>query len=424
MEDDEVEAILASVVDEEEETDEDVLKLRGISIEDIINEHEEEGEDEEGGREEGERKSEQSFHEDEDETIGGVSIKELEEWERQSGRRDRREWEGNKAPLAYKRSREGREKTVVRVRKVTECKAICMAIRGQMVVTGSVNGKIILYDYKEKKRRLLGRAEGKPVPVTAIDIDEKGILVAAGHIDGRILLWDIQKLALRRLVNDAHSCFIQSIQFCNGYEDSLVSVDVNGLVNQVSFSKMLWTSYNIDCLLDGSAGPIYAMKVLGSRGTNVDIRFQKTRFTAICSSRSTFVIVVEPEVRVLHKWPKSFPGLECLPSISWSRVNGKKVLLARCWDYMLEVLKGEYINEKISFPQFQMMASKRMDSKCIAVEWIHGDTIVRLDEKGTCYFHGVPDFHIISSITIAMDDIVSTYVTEPPYSQVLKFLLR
>jgi hypothetical protein len=159
----------------------------------------------------------------------------------------------------------------------------------------------------------------------------------------------------------------------NYYGTSLVSVDTRGCVNKVEFGRTLFGmgSYTVktECLLDGAAGQVPTMSVLppwkpvpssfaaagssssssssssrGGKGGDTAAVPQSNRnpvagysFIAISSERSSFVVAVEPFVRVLHKWVRppsvlgdaSEPFLPCL-SWGWALVKVRFVSCNVC----------------------------------------------------------------------------------------------
>lgn len=149
--------------------------------------------------------------------------------------------------------------------------------------------------------------------ITSLDLSYNGEAVIAGHSSGTVVLWDTIRGLVLRAVNEVHLSPVSSVRFLTGLK--VVTVDVVGLVNKLSFAKnILWQNYSLEteCLLDGTAGQILAMNVLPSFSTvKPQLRPQtltpwlkKLSLVALSSERSSFVVAVEPQVHVLHRWTR------------------------------------------------------------------------------------------------------------------------
>jgi hypothetical protein len=226
-----------------------------------------------------------------------------------------------------------------------------LAISSKFIAVGTQRGVIKVYDLYEQLKICLG--EDKNVvaatgitsaggsgserttgddwasltgSVTSIDLSPNGDYLLAGYGTGKIILWDIIKGSMLNSAMDLHSSSIASVRLNaipiaamgggrqSEKEIGAVSVDANGIVNKLTFTKgMLWSTYSLETelLLDGTAGQILAMDSLpsfdgsGDRSLdNMDFHpsVHKIALIALSSSRSSFAVSVVPKVNVLHRW--------------------------------------------------------------------------------------------------------------------------
>jgi len=95
---------------------------------------------------------------------------------------------------------------------------------------------------------------------------------------------------------------------------AIVSVDTTGLVNLGTFTKFIRWSVDTQCLLDGSAGQVVAVAVLLPEpkptppppAVAAGIRAVEAVGTllALSTARSSFIVALHPEPRVLYKWDR------------------------------------------------------------------------------------------------------------------------
>lgn len=253
-----------------------------------------------------------------------------------------------------------------------------LAFSSKFIAVGTQRGIIKIYDFYEQLKLSLGEDRnilaatgvassggGKAVgdewasltgSVTSIDISPNGDYLLAGYGTGKIILWDIIKGSILNSTLDLHSSSIASVrlnatlpmgrggaamggvvrQSGEKKEIGAVSVDANGIVNKLTFTKgMLWSTYSLETelLLDGTAGQILAMDSLpsfdddelsgGGRSLeNMDYHpsVNKIVLIALSSARSSFAISVVPKVNVLHRW--AGPALDKIdPSMEMKKVE-------------------------------------------------------------------------------------------------------
>eukprot|EP00985_Skeletonema_marinoi_P020986 scaffold12631_cov133-Skeletonema_marinoi.AAC.6 len=242
-----------------------------------------------------------------------------------------------------------------------------LAFSSKFIAVGTQRGVIKIYDFYEQLKLSLGEDRnilavtgvactgGKSAgdewasltgSVTSIDLSPNGDYLLAGYGTGKIILWDIIKGSILNSTLDLHSSSISSVRLnalpmaamggrqSEKKEIGAVSVDANGIVNKLTFTKgMLWSTYSVETelLLDGTAGQILAMDSLPSfddesGGTatmdNMDYHpsVNKIVLIALSSARSSFAISVVPKVNVLHRW--AGPALDRIdPSIEIPKVE-------------------------------------------------------------------------------------------------------
>ncbi|KAL4086763.1 hypothetical protein PRIC1_013824 [Phytophthora ramorum] len=141
-----------------------------------------------------------------------------------------------------------------------------VAIHSKFIAIGTSKGLVIIFDHFQNIRQVLGNtndADGDG-PVTAVDVSPGSDYLVCGYQSGRIVLWDMIKGTSLKAVSDAHENPVVSLRFLKDQKPVLVSVDTNGLVNKLNFSKMMGMVYvvDVDPLYDGSAGKILSISFL------------------------------------------------------------------------------------------------------------------------------------------------------------------
>jgi hypothetical protein len=210
----------------------------------------------------------------------------------------------------------------------------------------------------------------------------------------------------------------------------LISVDADGLVNKLSFSKnILWSTYSVEseCLLDGTAGQILAVNVLQpykciQQQLPVTMpSLKRLGLIALSSERSSFAVAVEPKVHVLHRWAR--PPPECmdvnslqttdssqvyLPCLSWgwALVSGGghviTPILARAWGCCLQLLLASFPETEenntnttlFQWPAFGVHDEVGVHAPVVALEW--------LSDRSLVYLTVTNKFTIIDTVMITL----------------------
>lgn len=81
-----------------------------------------------------------------------------------------------------------------------------------------------------------------------------------------------------------------------------------GIVHKLNFSKMMGYLYVVEkeMILDGAAGKIPSIAILPQAAGYPKCAQITDQYTLVglSSPTTTFVIAIEPDIRVLHRWPK------------------------------------------------------------------------------------------------------------------------
>ncbi|GAX18100.1 hypothetical protein FisN_25Hh077 [Fistulifera solaris] len=300
----------------------------------------------------------------------------------------------------------------------------CLAFNSKFIAVGTQRGIVLVYDLFEVLRQRLGATYDdnagamRAGPVTSIDLSFQGETVLSGHASGIVVVWDIIRGIVLRAVHDTHISPISSARFMSDWK--VVTVDVGGIVNKISFTKnMIWSNYSVDteCLLDGTAGQILAMNVLPPYATikTQQVRpdpltdiLKKLTLIALSSERSSFAVAVEPQINVLHRWARPpadktddvsintgnnpVPS-EFLPCLSWGwgliAGGGNTVMpiLARAWGCCLQLLCASFPSiddgslvesNSIHWPAFGVHREVDTGKPVVAVEWLNDRSLMYL----------------------------------------------
>jgi len=253
----------------------------------------------------------------------------------------------------------------------------------KFIAIGTSKGLILLFDYNQEIRQVIGSTVAHTsrsiAPVTCLSINNTGTTLVCGYESGEVALWDIAKGSVLKRVTDLHTTKIIRINFVRHVSDGLpnmsssgsdfhvISADDKGVVRTIHFSKVLWSSYMSDseCLLDSSSGAIldmvpllplfdaveaetdaYASRIAHATSSvsaqkfqenilsemaevahsNIFISSPSQQFVAFNSVLRTYIVQVQPIVRIIHKWaaPDSVcdpvtHGInpECIACIDW-----------------------------------------------------------------------------------------------------------
>ena len=319
-----------------------------------------------------------------------------------------------------------------------------LAFNSRFIAVGTQLGIILLYDLFEVLRQRLGatyengsQSARRAGSVTSLDLSFGGEAIVAGYATGMIVLWDTIRGLVLRALNDIHLSPIASVRFLN--ELKVVTVDVGGLVNKLTFTKnILWANYSMEteCLLDGTAGQILAINVLASFSTvKAQVRpdalvpfLRKITLIALSSERSSFVVAVEPQISVLHRWAKPpadrvdvvSPSSDLqdqqnyLPCLAWGWAlvagGGNKVMpiLARGWGCCLQLLcasfptvetpetqpDGSVEQPQVHWPAFGVHKEIDTEKPIVALEW--------LDDRSLMYLTLTNEFTLVDTVMMTL----------------------
>ena len=225
------------------------------------------------------------------------------------------------------------------------------AVRAKFVAIGTSRGLTLVFDHFQEVRRVLGTASDDGV--SSVDLSVSGDLVACGHASGKVALWDVIKGANLKTLDDAHGAPIAALRFYRDDDAAVVSVDGAGVVNKLGFTKAMFGAYgaDVECLLDGAAGVAPSLATLPSApwgketcAFDADAR----RLVAFSSDKASFVVALEPGVKVLHKWPRSFAkgsgddAADAAPAVDWAwDESTRNARLARAWGADVMVLQAD-----------------------------------------------------------------------------------
>mmetsp|Transcript_21775 Transcript_21775/g.44724 ORF Transcript_21775/g.44724 Transcript_21775/m.44724 type:complete len:1644 (+) Transcript_21775:148-5079(+) len=292
-----------------------------------------------------------------------------------------------------------------------------LSVHSKFIAIGTDRGLVLLFDHFQDVRQILGSTSDAESdgPVTSVDISPKSDFLVSGFASGKLVLWDILKGTVLKALADAHSAPIAAVRFYHDKEPSAVSVDTRGCVNKVNFTKTMWTSsYGVatECLLDGAAGQVPAMSVTPpwTMGSVEEGRVEPeslnplhgASFIAISSERSSFVVAVEPLVKVVFKWQRptsvasgDLDSQACLPCLSWGwsllkSGDGSKVraVLARAWGTSVEFLQttvtsptDQQLQPAGELATFDICAGVESATPILALEWLGRQSLAYLDSR-------------------------------------------
>uniref|UniRef100_M4BTF5 Uncharacterized protein n=1 Tax=Hyaloperonospora arabidopsidis (strain Emoy2) TaxID=559515 RepID=M4BTF5_HYAAE len=275
-----------------------------------------------------------------------------------------------------------------------------VAIHSKFIAIGTSKGLVVIFDHFQNIRQVLGNtndADGDG-PVTAVDVSPGSDYLVCGFQSGRIVLWDMIKGTSLKAVSDAHENPVVSLRFLKDQKPVLVSVDTNGLVNKLNFSKMMGMVYvvDVDPLYDGSAGKILSISVLPQSAGNAKISYLTDQYclAALSTETVTFIIAIEPEVRVIYRWARpdditaDDPVLPTL-AFAWISFPGSSralaPVLARGWGNRVQFLEvvfpggKKHLHTRHGFPTFDEHDQIESSSAVMAVQWLGDQVVVYLN---------------------------------------------
>ncbi|KAG5183613.1 hypothetical protein JKP88DRAFT_255754 [Tribonema minus] len=177
-------------------------------------------------------------------------------------------------------------------------------------------------------RRVLGDPAGPAI--TSLDMCAGGDYLIAGNAAGGLALWDFMRGTALKTTYEAHSAPITFVHCYKHSEPAVITADAAGVVNKVAFRRVMWTAWVAEtaCLLDGAAGCMLSVDVLrgwagvfssavpsveeqGAGGAarppeDAVAPFEATRLMAMSSATNTFVVSIDPQVKVIYKWGRVY----------------------------------------------------------------------------------------------------------------------
>ncbi|TYZ62419.1 hypothetical protein PybrP1_008661 [[Pythium] brassicae (nom. inval.)] len=275
-----------------------------------------------------------------------------------------------------------------------------VAIHSKFIAIGTSKGLVIIFDHFQNIRQVLGNTSDAETdgPITAIDVSPGSDYLVCGFQSGRIVLWDMIKGTSLKAVSDAHENPVVSLRFLKDQKAVLVSVDTNGIVNKLTFSKMMGMMYvvDVDPIYDGSAGKILSISVLPQSAGNAKISHLTDQYclAALSSEKVTFVIAIEPEVKVLYRWARpddiavDDPVLPSL-AFAWISFPGSSralaPVLARGWGSYVQFLEvvfpggPPHMHARHGWPTFEEHDQLECATDIMAIQWLGDQVVVYLN---------------------------------------------
>ncbi|TMW56924.1 hypothetical protein Poli38472_002849 [Pythium oligandrum] len=275
-----------------------------------------------------------------------------------------------------------------------------VAIHSKFIAIGTSKGLVLIFDHFQNIRQVLGNTNDSDSDgaITAIDVSPGSDYLVCGYQSGRIVLWDMIKGTSLKAVSDAHENPVVSLRFLKDQKPVLMSVDTNGIVNKVNFSKMMGMVYvvDVDPIYDGSAGRILSLSILPQSAGNAKISHLTDQYclAALSSEKVTFIIAIEPEVKILHRWmrPEEIGADDpVLPSLAfaWISFPGSSralaPVLARGWGKHVQFLEvvfpggQNHSHSKHGWPTFEEHDQIESSSDTMAIQWLGDQVVVYLN---------------------------------------------
>ncbi|RQM29302.1 hypothetical protein B5M09_011757 [Aphanomyces astaci] len=266
-----------------------------------------------------------------------------------------------------------------------------VAIHPKFIAIGTSKSLVLVFDHFQNIRHVLrntasfheGSSEPYNGPVTAIDVSPGSDFLVCGYHSGRIVLWDMLKGTALKVVSDAHECPVVSLLFLKDQKPCILSVN---------FSKMMGYVYvvDVDPIYDGSAGKILSVAILAQSAGHMKIAHitEVYSIAAISTDKVTFLVAIEPEVKVLHRWFKpEGVTVDNLPSLgfAWvalpgsSRHDPPTPILARGWGRHIQFLEvlfcPRHVHAKDGWPTFAETSPVDTTADVVATQWL-GDHVI------------------------------------------------
>lgn len=161
---------------------------------------------------------------------------------------------------------------------------------------------------------------------------------------------------------------------------------------------------DVDPIYDGSAGKILSISVLPQSAGNAKISYLTDQYSlvALSSEKLTFLVAIEPEVRVLYRWMRPADiGVDdpVLPSLAfaWISFPGSSRALApvlsRGWGNHVQFLEvvfpggQNHVHGRHGWPTFEEHDQIECESDIVAIQWLGDQVLVYLNkEDEICVF--------------------------------------
>ncbi|GLE02031.1 hypothetical protein PINS_up010869 [Pythium insidiosum] len=229
-----------------------------------------------------------------------------------------------------------------------------------------------------------------------------------------------------KAVSDAHEHPVVSLRFLKDQKPVLVSVDTNGVLNKINFSKMMGMVYvvDVDPIYDGSAGKLLSISILPQSAGNAKISHLTDQYVlaALSSEKVTFLIAIEPEVKVLYRWARPDDvGADdpVLPSLAfaWISFPGSSralaPVLARGWGRHVQFLEvvfpggQHHSHSKHGWPTFEEHDLQiETASDTTALQWLGDQVIVYLNAHDEICVYDVMSRQELEVVDVSLLELV------------------
>lgn len=180
---------------------------------------------------------------------------------------------------------------------------------------------------------------------------------------------------------------------------------------------------DVDPLYDGSVGKILSISVLPQSAGNAKISQFTDQYclAALSSEKVTFVIAIEPEVKVLYRWARPDDvGIDdpVLPSLdfSWISVPGSSrslaPVLARGWGHHVQFLEvvfpggQSHTHARHGWPTFEEHDQIECESDTMAIQWLGDQTVVYLNSHDEICVYDVMSRQELEIVDISSLELV------------------
>ncbi|ODV98092.1 hypothetical protein PACTADRAFT_14567 [Pachysolen tannophilus NRRL Y-2460] len=318
---------------------------------------------------------------------------------------------------------------------------------GELICIGTSKGYIILFDYKQNLKIVLGK-DSKTLEcgiVTALAVSADSTYIASGFENGDIFLWNLSKplkpalhvTAVTRQdlasgTREGHFLGnkIHQLSFVGKRHTALISSDVNGILcfhngfknilGAHAITKKILGKYNINNNNErGSA--ILASSVL-PLGTSIEPT-DDIGLVSVIAPRALVVISIYPELRTHFKIgrPKAINTtsnitgcLAWLPALKLS--EGRKVppKLVYCWSNVLTVLDVNYdliknreSDDESLLLKFENKKRWITEESIVAVQWINEKVISVLTAGHRLILINELNMAVLTSVDLLSKHILS-----------------